>query len=446
LAFDARAGAASPPAELRVEVPLHLQFPSLRGEIEKNLPSKIAAEGAWTMSENQKWGFKYFIERDPISVEVRGSRLAVSAQIRYRVKACKRTKKPWPFKGYICPTLGSCGYDHLVAARVSADVDLTTSSNWSLQQKPANVAVSSGRCRVTVLGIDASRRIEAMASARLRDAIDRAASSIAQRVSARPRAEEVWARVARTSELEPKVWLALAPVGAGVTTPVFTDTTADATLALHASPRLELRSVPPEATAPPLPSLTREPNATGSALGDVTVTITTDYLRESIESAVTKSPLSTQAKVDSVVVTSAATGVHVTLTLKEPPGVTLRARLKPKLEGDRLEADVEDVEVDGVGDALRPKLESAARRRLAEMASAPRGVTHYLLPVARNIRTLPIGGDKEIAVHITDLEPQDVVTDAEGIKVRVATKGSIDVRTPPAQPTIGTAVTGEPLN
>lgn len=104
-------------ATASIQVPLHADVPSFTATAESSIPRELAADGAWTMVDNDNWGIKYHVWRGPLGVQVQGNRVSVSANLSYAAAVCKREKKPWPLSGYVCPQVASCGYDQLITAQ-----------------------------------------------------------------------------------------------------------------------------------------------------------------------------------------------------------------------------------------------------------------------------------------------------------------------------------------
>lgn len=166
------------------------------------MPMQIVELGAWNRANG--WGTRFAAYRTPIQAVVRGGIVHLTTHVEFQLAVCKEVSRPWPWKGTICPQIGSCGLDG--SARGSLDLDAAVTGFWGASWTFApsvSVGVLPGApCSLTIANVNATPFIANQLQGRLQAAANSAATW-----NARAQADQLWATM-KPRKIAPDVWLA----------------------------------------------------------------------------------------------------------------------------------------------------------------------------------------------------------------------------------------------
>ncbi|WP_158617709.1 DUF4403 family protein [Corallococcus sp. CA049B] len=188
---------------VRVATPLN----ALQILAESSVPPEDIKTGAWTMVDNDSWGLKWEVRREPMVLTTTGQTLRIGTTLHYKAWACKREKKPWPLKGHICPQVASCS--GAMQAWLDATPQVTPEWSVDLHEVPGTHPLS--RCKVTFLNIDVTDRITSALTSKLGEV----AGTVEERLSKTlyHSAETAWKEIQEPLALGQDLWLNVAPQG-----------------------------------------------------------------------------------------------------------------------------------------------------------------------------------------------------------------------------------------
>lgn len=260
LALAAAASARAQPvsAPSTIWVPVQVDLAPLLADLERELPDHVDAMGAWTMTAGDRVGLKYDVRRSPIALGLSGDTLTATATLDYEAMACVRIKKPWPLRGYICPSIASCGQGE---PRRQMTVRISTRLGWAprwhlTSQSRAELAFPS-RCELTAFRVDVTRHIERRIRAQLEQALGRLDARVREATDVREQAQRTWDALATPRQVEPSTWLLLTPEEVRAAPVDGAATTVRTALGLVARP--VLRADRPAAAPTPLPEIRLDP-------------------------------------------------------------------------------------------------------------------------------------------------------------------------------------------
>ena len=256
---------AAPPAPLpelpdsSLELPVTVRLDEAAAALEREVPSRLDATGAWTMVAGDRIGIKYALTRAPIRLALQGPQLGATVTASYQAEACVRN--PLAFGGPSCPKVASCGVgERPRSVELTLRSEASWSPGWKLRTRSRFELAYPDPCRITFLQYDVTPLLDGY----LRPQLDRAAADLDARVARaadlRARAAEAWERLAQPIPLPGNAVLLLHPRAAHVSPLSGSGQAIDFTVGLVARPVVHL-GAPPREPAPPLPPLQVERGA-----------------------------------------------------------------------------------------------------------------------------------------------------------------------------------------
>jgi hypothetical protein len=208
---------------------------------------------------------QYVYRRDPLQLRGEGNRLHITTQLAYRARL-----------GVIGGArVASCGYSPEAMRR--ADLVMSTAlywrRDWKIGAQDTRLAATlRDPCRVTALGVDATRTLQGVLDKQLAAFAVDADSTIPKVADFRPLADSLWKSFLEPTALDStgNLWLVLDPEAVQVTPFATSGPSITTTLVLYARPRV-LAGAKPAVRARPLPVL-----ALGRAPAEFTVPVTVE--------------------------------------------------------------------------------------------------------------------------------------------------------------------------
>jgi hypothetical protein len=215
----------------------------------------VQREGAWEVLGKiggEDFGWKGSVWRwDPLDVAFANQTISASVKILYHVKV-----------GFTrVGGLVSCGYGQSareIKPMVSAK--LTLAPEWHAVAAFSSNVKAGSDCQLSLANVNVTPDLERGLDKALKKSTDKISEQIKTVTNVRPKAEQIWAKLADPIELAPKVWLDLRPVGAlaGPLSLMDNDQYLGLTAALQAQPRIVVGEKPVP-TLSPLPPLKQAP-------------------------------------------------------------------------------------------------------------------------------------------------------------------------------------------
>lgn len=254
------------PAEVStLVVPIRASLAPLLPIIESQVPKSFAKTDGYELDPQQRFGIKYKVVRDAISLKMHGAGLHASTTVHYALEGCKRTKNPVSGTYAMWPCI-SCGFaEPMREAAIELQSRLDWGTDWTLRSTTAaRPVLFPNRCAVTIFNIDISdwklaplveEQLQAVAKT-----IDRNTPKLAV---IRPAAQQIWSSLQAPFEIAPRTWLVLDPIDVALAPIRGTGLDVASALTLHARTRVVIGQKP-ATTTKPLPSLkSAEPNGSG---------------------------------------------------------------------------------------------------------------------------------------------------------------------------------------
>jgi hypothetical protein len=247
----------SPPAELSsIVVPVHASLAPLLPLIEAQVPRTLGSRGDYELDREGRFGVRYRIERDAISLNQQGLGLHATTRLRYAVEACHRTWNPVSRKYSLWPCV-SCGFgEPMREAVIHLHTHLFWDPAWRLRSTTiASPAEFTNRCAITALNVDVtSWKVAPLVNSQLRDLARSLDDSTPKTTSIRTEAERIWTAIQAPVDVGSRSWLLVEPVGFAMGPISGSGTMLASSLILTANIRLVVGQ-PPAPAARPLPPL-----------------------------------------------------------------------------------------------------------------------------------------------------------------------------------------------
>lgn len=230
-----------PPAEpSTIRVPIVIDLASTLGQAESMVPKEFKASKDWTVVDRNAvgdFGIRFEALRDPLRIDLKGTRLAASSRVRYWIEAAQRVPKPI-VGGSFWQTLGTCGRgEALREVQVGLESQIAVTGGWQLTSKTSvSRPTFTNQCRMTFLKVNVTDRV----ADAFTQALSRAAVTLDQQVARqgnlRPLAEKAWGQLSTPIALDSGFTLSLAPTGAGLLSLEGSGRTVTAVLGITARP------------------------------------------------------------------------------------------------------------------------------------------------------------------------------------------------------------------
>lgn len=426
-----------PPEVSTIVVPVSSSLKPLLPQLEANIPKSMSKIDAYELDPQKRFGLKYQVVRDPITLMMVGSGLHATTTVHYALEGCARAgTKMWP-----CI---SCGFgepmrDAIIALHSHFDWD----QNWRLRSKTTAQPVEfPNKCGVTILSINISDwKLGPMVNGQLRELVKTIDGNTPKLSNIRPMAQQMWTTLQTPVELGPRTWLVLEPVDVALGPIHGSGLDVESTFVMRTRTRVIIGEKPVIAAKPLPPLRTADENSAsgirvpfdlelsyaeasrllseqfaGKKFGDLTI--------ESLK----LSPSKKEGRI-SIEAMVAMKHYHGPVTLDgiarfEPSSTSLAITdvdytLSPKHKSPFLRL------ADRVShDALRARLRDNARWTVTKelggiRGEIDRGMTRQLAPGAT------------MRGHITSIEPVSVIAGPEGIGIRVIAVGDATVTLTP---------------
>lgn len=257
------ADSGTPPELSTIAVPIHASLAPLLPLIEAQVPASVVRTDAYELDPSKRFGLRYKVVRDPITLEMIGSGLHAKTTARYALEGCKRTVTPFTGAVTMWPCV-SCGFgEPMREAAIALHSRFEWDAQWRLRSLTTAMPVEfPNRCTVTFFNIDfSSWKLAPLVDAQMRDvaaAIDR---NTPQLTNLRPTAQQIWTALQTPVEIAPKTWLVLDPADVALAPLRGSGLNVSSILLLRARTRV-IVGERPATTAKPLPPLRSEPSGT----------------------------------------------------------------------------------------------------------------------------------------------------------------------------------------
>jgi Domain of unknown function (DUF4403) len=220
LLFIASCSAAPPPAVLTpaptppppevstIVVPITSSLKPLLPQLEANIPKTVAKLDAYELDPQQRFGMKYRVVREPITLNMVGAGLHATTTVHYALEGCARAgSKMWP-----CI---SCGFgEPMRDANIALHSHFDWDQNWRLRSKTTARPVDfPNKCGVTILNINISDwKLAPIVNGQLRELVKTIDGNTPKLSNIRPMAQQMWTTLQSPVELAPRTWLVLEPL------------------------------------------------------------------------------------------------------------------------------------------------------------------------------------------------------------------------------------------
>jgi len=197
-----------PPEVSTIVVPITSSLRPLLPQLEANIPKAQAKLDAYELDPQKRFGLKYRIVRDPITLNMVGAGLHATTTVHYALEGCARAgSKMWP-----CI---SCGFgEPMRDASIALHSHFDWDQNWRLRSKTTARPVDfENKCGVTILNINISDwKLGPLVNAQLRELVKTIDGNTPKLSNIRPMAQQAWKELQSPFELAPRTWLVLEPV------------------------------------------------------------------------------------------------------------------------------------------------------------------------------------------------------------------------------------------
>jgi Domain of unknown function (DUF4403) len=431
------APAPPPPEVSTIVVPITSSLKPLLPQLEANIPKTVAKLDAYELDPQQRFGMKYRVVRDPITLNMVGAGLHATTTVHYALEGCARAgSKMWP-----CI---SCGFgEPMRAASIALHSHFEWDQNWRLRSKTTARPVDfANKCGVTILNINISDwKLAPLVNAQLRELVKTIDGNTPALSNIRPMAQQMWTTLQSPVELAPRTWLVLEPIDVALGPIRGSGLDVRSTFAMRTRTRVVIGDKPVIA-AKPLPPLRTIPENAASGIR-VPFDLELSYAEASrlmneqfagkrfadltIES-LTLMPSKKEGRI----------AMEATIAMKRYHGPVILEGI-PQFDNATTSLTINDLDyelnpkhkspflriADRVShDTLRARLRENARWNVTKevgdiRAEIDRGMTRQLAPGAM------------MRGHITSIEPVSVIATPSGITMRVIAVGDATVALTP---------------
>jgi hypothetical protein len=260
VAPPAAADAGPPPEVSTITVPIRASLAPLLPLIEAQVPAGVVKTDAYELDPSKRFGLRYKVTRDPITLEMIGPGLHAKTTARYALEGCKRTVNPITGAVAMWPCV-SCGFgEPMREAAIALHSRFEWDAQWRLRSQTTAMPVEfPNRCTVTFFNLDLSSwKLAPLVDAQMRGvaaAIDR---NTPQLTNLRPTAQQIWSTLQTPAQIAPKTWLVLDPVDVALAPLRGSGLNVSSVLSLQARTRV-IVGERPVTRAKPLPPLHSAP-------------------------------------------------------------------------------------------------------------------------------------------------------------------------------------------
>ena len=247
-----------------IVIPVYASLAPLLPLVEAQVPKVLVSKGDYELDHEGRFGVRYRIERDAISLNQQGLGLHATARIRYAVEGCHRTWNPVTRSYSMWPCV-SCGFgEPMREAIIHLQTHLEWDPDWRLRSTTiANPVEFPNRCGITALNVDITHwKVAPLIDGQLRELVRSIDRSTPGTTSIRAEAQRVWSAIQLPIDVGSRSWLIVEPVSFGMGPISGSGTTVGSSLVLAARIRLVVGDSP-HAAALPLPALHAATGASG---------------------------------------------------------------------------------------------------------------------------------------------------------------------------------------
>src|SRR4051795_6936698 len=178
-----------PPPEIStIVIPITSSLKPLLPQLEANIPKSMQKLDAYEMDPQNRFGLKYKVTREPVTLNMVGSGLHATTKVHYALEGCARAgSKMWP-----CI---SCGFgEPMRDAVISLHSHFDWDQNWRLRSKTTAQPVDfPNKCGVTILDINISDwKLAPIVNGQLRELVKTIDGNTPKLSNIRPIAQQAW--------------------------------------------------------------------------------------------------------------------------------------------------------------------------------------------------------------------------------------------------------------
>jgi len=449
LLFIAACAAAPPPAVLTpapappppevstIVVPITSSLRPLLPQLEANIPKTMAKLDAYELDPQGRFGLKYRIAREPITLNMVGAGLHATTTVHYALEGCARAgSKMWP-----CI---SCGFgEPMRDANIALHSHFDWDQNWRLRSKTTARPVDfPNKCGVTILNINISDwKLAPLVNGQLRDLVKTIDGNTPKLSNIRPMAQQMWTTLQSPVELAPRTWLVLEPLDVALGPIRGSGLDVTSTLVMRTRTRVIIGDKPQAATKPLPPLRTAVENGAGGmrvpfdlelSYAEASRLMNEQFAGKKFADLTIESLKLMPAKQEGRI------AIEATIAMKRYHGPVILEGV-PQFDNETTSLIINDLDyelhpkhkspflrlADRVShDTLRARLRENARWTVAKEVNdirteIDRGMTRQLAPGAM------------MRGHITSIEPVSVLAASSGITMRVIAVGDATVALTP---------------
>src|SRR6185369_14668601 len=449
LLFIAACAAAPPPAVLTpapappppevstIVVPITSSLRPLLPQLDANIPKTMAKLDAYELDPQGRFGLKYRIAREPITLNMVGAGLHATTTVHYALEGCARAgSKMWP-----CI---SCGFgEPMRDANIALHSHFDWDQNWRLRSKTTARPVDfPNKCGVTILNINISAwKLAPLVNGQLRDLVKTIDGNTPKLSNIRPMAQQMWTTLQSPVELAPRTWLVLEPLDVALGPIRGSGLDVTSTLVMRTRTRVIIGDKPPAATKPLPPLRTAVENGAGGmrvpfdlelSYAEASRLMNEQFAGKKFADLTIESLKLMPAKQEGRI------AIEATIAMKRYHGPVILEGV-PQFDNATTSLIINDLDyelhpkhkspflrlADRVShDTLRARLRENARWTVAKEVNdirteIDRGMTRQLAPGAM------------MRGHITSIEPVSVLAASSGITMRVIAVGDATVALTP---------------
>jgi hypothetical protein len=431
------APAPPPPEVSTIVVPITSSLRPLLPQLEANIPKTMAKLDAWELDPQGRFGLKYRIAREPITLNMVGAGLHATTTVHYALEGCARAgSKMWP-----CI---SCGFgEPMRDANIALHSHFDWDQNWRLRSKTTARPVDfPNKCGVTILNINISDwKLAPLVNGQLRDLVKTIDGNTPKLSNIRPMAQQMWTTLQSPVELAPRTWLVLEPLDVALGPIRGSGLDVTSTLVMRTRTRVIIGDKPPAATKPLPPLRTAVENGAGGmrvpfdlelSYAEASRLMNEQFAGKKFADLTIESLKLMPAKQEGRI------AIEATIAMKRYHGPVILEGV-PQFDNATTSLIINDLDyelhpkhkspflrlADRVShDTLRARLRENARWTVAKEVNdirteIDRGMTRQLAPGAM------------MRGHITSIEPVSVLAASSGITMRVIAVGDATVALTP---------------
>ena len=248
-----------PPEVSTIVVPVSSSLRPLLPQLEANIPKSMEKLDAYELDPQKRFGIKYRVTRDPITLNMVGAGLHATTTVHYALEGCARAgSKMWP-----CI---SCGFgEPMRDANIALHSHFDWDQNWRLRSKTTAQPVDfPNKCGVTILDINISDwRLAPIVNDQLRELAKTIDGNTPKLSNIRPMAQQMWTTLQSPVALAPRTWLVLEPLDVALGPIHGSGLDVESTFVMRTRTRVIIGDKPQIAARPLPPLRTAEENVAG---------------------------------------------------------------------------------------------------------------------------------------------------------------------------------------